>query len=135
MFLLRGAAVWIVIIFAETVHGILRTMFLDPLIGGFRARQIGVFVGCVIIGTIAYLSIRWIGAFGVGKLLLVGVTWVILTLGFEFTIIAPLAGLSRERVFEDYDIARGGLMPIGLLFMAAAPYLAARFRGNRAHSS
>ena len=47
---------------------------------------------------------------------------------------ALLAGLSRERVFENYDIARGGLMPIGLLFMAAAPYLAARFRGNRALS-
>ena len=31
---------------------------------------------------------------------------------------------------EDYDVTRGGFMGVGLLFMAAAPWLAAWLRGS-----
>lgn len=38
-------------------------------------------------------------------------------------------GYSRERMLEDYDLAAGGYMGFGLLFLLCAPYLAARARG------
>lgn len=40
----RAFVVWLVLIAVETVHGILRGLFLVPRAGSFRARQIGVFV-------------------------------------------------------------------------------------------
>lgn len=51
---------WLVIIGAESVHGVLQTLFLAPIVGDFHARQISVFTGSLLILTIAWLFIRWI---------------------------------------------------------------------------
>lgn len=50
--LLRALAVWLIIIFAETLHGILRGLFLVPAVGEIRANQIGMPVGALIIGNL-----------------------------------------------------------------------------------
>ena len=39
-------------------------------------------------------------------------------------------GLSWERITSDYDIVKGGLLPLGFVVMAFAPYAGARLRGN-----
>ena len=39
---------------------------------------------------------------------------------------------SWERMFEDYNISRGGLMGLGFLFMVFAPWLAAKLRSKQA---
>jgi hypothetical protein len=58
----------------------------------------------------------------------VGAIWVLLTLGFEIVLGRILMGLTWERIFSDYDIGHGGLMPIGLTIMFFAPLIASRFR-------
>jgi hypothetical protein len=57
--LIRSLVIWLVLIGAETVHGILRAILLVPLVGEFRSNQIGVFTGSAIILVIAYFTIRW----------------------------------------------------------------------------
>lgn len=86
MYLARAFAVWLVIIFAETVHGMLRQIFLAPVVGDFTARRIAFFVGLLLIFLIAYLFIRWIDAPTAKSLLLVGLLWAILTLLFELAL-------------------------------------------------
>jgi hypothetical protein len=58
----KSALIWLVLIGAEIIHGILRAIVLVPLVGEFRSNQIGVFTGAAIIVAIVYLTIRWIGA-------------------------------------------------------------------------
>ena len=60
----RAIAVWLVLIVAEILHGILRGIFLVPHVGEFRSNQIGVFTGSIIILAIALAFVRWIGAPG-----------------------------------------------------------------------
>lgn len=120
----RALAVWLGIIAAETVHGILRGLFLEPAIGAFRARQLSVFTASVLIFAIAWATVRWMDAEG-RRLLKIGALWVVLTLAFEVSLGRAL-GLGWDRILEDYDIAKGGLMPLGLLFMSLAPWLAMR---------
>jgi hypothetical protein len=124
----RAGVAWLAIIGAETVHGILRQLFLAPLVGDLPARQIGVAVGSVLIFAVGWSLSRWMGARTVPTQLAVGTVWVVLTLGFEAAL-GGLLGLSRERMLEDYDLAAGGLMGFGLLFMLLTPWLAARVRG------
>ena len=131
MYLLRGFSVWLVIIFAESVHGTLRQLFLAPLTGDFTARRIAFFVGMALIFLIAYLYIRWIRAENAKQLFAVGLMWAILTLLFEFGLGIFVLNYSWERVKEDYDASRGGLMGFGIVFMAPTPYLAARIRGMK----
>ena len=42
LFLLRASAVWLAMMGVEAIHGTLRTIFVEPRIGSFIARQISV---------------------------------------------------------------------------------------------
>jgi hypothetical protein len=79
MVLVRAFLVWLVIIAAETVHGIL----LVPIVGDLPARQIDILIGSLMIFAVAYLFIRWIAARTTLQLLGVGLLWVVLTVLFE----------------------------------------------------
>lgn len=126
--LFRIFAIWFGIIVAETVHGILRNLFISPLIGDMRSRQLGVFVGSAIIFLILYFSICWIEAKTTPTLLSTGLVLVLLTLTFELSL-GFVLGFSSERISEDYDPRRGGLMVLGMLFLFVSPLVAARVRG------
>ena len=130
MVLIRAFLVWLVIIAAETVHGILRGVLLVPIVGDLPARKIGVLIGALLIFAVAYLFIRWIAAQTKPQFLTVGLLWVVLTLLFEIGLGRLVLGLPWERITEDYGVTRGGFMGVGLLFMAAAPWLAAWLRGS-----
>ena len=125
---IRGLVVWIVIIAAEIVHGILRAVALIPIVGGFRSNQIGVFTGSLIILVIAWLSIRWIGASRNSDLMMVGSLWLALTLAFELLFGRLVMNLSWQRLLADYNLLAGGLMPLGLLALLFAPWIASKTR-------
>ena len=124
----RAVSVWFLIAVAESVHGTLRRLFLVPRIGELFSHQIGVVIGSVMIFTIAWLFIRWLALTTLQHQLQVGTLWVVLTLIFEFTL-GYFFGYSVDRILSDYNIAKGGLMVFGVLFMLFAPALAARARG------
>lgn len=68
MYLLRATAVWLVIVAVESAHGILREWFLAPLVGDFRARQLAVFTGSLLILGATCLFERWMRAGTTGRL-------------------------------------------------------------------
>ena len=125
---LRAFTAWLLIVVAESIHGTIRQLLIAPAIGDMQARQIGVLIGSAIIFVIAWACIRWIGAKSFGEQLGVGLLWVVLMAIFEFSLGTAL-GYTRERMLSDYNLAEGGFMGFGLLFMLFAPALAARVRG------
>ncbi|HMV51986.1 MAG TPA: hypothetical protein PLD20_07415 [Blastocatellia bacterium] len=129
--LLRGLAVWGVIILVESLHGTARELWLRPLLGDFRARQISVFTAMALILLVALLFARWLRATQRRQLLAVGALWVLLTVAFEFGLGRFVLGYSWTRLLEDYNLARGGLMGLGLVFLLFAPLLAAKMRDLR----
>jgi hypothetical protein len=128
MILCPAFFVWLVIIAAEAVHGVLREVLLVPLVGDLPARQVGVPIGSLIIVAVALLGVRLIAAGTKLRLLGVGLLWVVLTVLFEIGLGRLVAGLPWDRIAEDYDPARGGFLAFGLLLMAVSPLLAARLR-------
>ena len=130
----RAVAIWFLIALAESVHGTIRQLFIAPVMGDLSARQIGVLTGSVIIFFISWLSIHWIGARKFTYQLEVGALWVVLTVLFEVGLGLAL-GYPQARILSDYNVAQGGLMGFGLLFMLFAPLLAAKVRGSRAPDS
>jgi len=109
----------------ETLHGMARTIFIAPGLGDLRARQLGVLTGSLLILAIAWVTARWLGADSRRSQLLVGALWVALTVLFEI-VLGRAAGLGWDRIFSDYNPARGGFMMAGLAVMFIAPMLAAR---------
>lgn len=121
---LRAFVVWIVIILAETVHGIARIQILEPSVGEFRARQMAVFSGAAIIFLVTRSLIGWIGANGRFALVAIGLFWMVLTIAFELLIGRFVFGFSWQRIAAEYDITSGSLMPLGLVFLVFCPLLA-----------
>ena len=128
---IRSIPIWLVLICAEILHGILRAILLVPIVGEFRSNQIGVFTGSAIILVIAFVAIRWIGAKQTSELLAVGFLWLVLTVAFEVLFGRFVMGLSWERLGADYNMLNGGLMPLGLLVMFFSPMIAAKLRAKR----
>jgi len=112
----------------ETAHGVARALWLVPMVGDFRARQIGVFTGSILNFAVAALFIRWLRPRSVGEAARIGVLWLALTVTFEMAFGRLVAQASWERIASDYDLAHGGLLPIGLVLLVLTPMLTAKWR-------
>ncbi len=126
----KSLAIWLVIMLLEITHGILRRLFVNPVIGEHAAHQAGVVVGSLLVFIVTVSTIRWLDVPSFADQLKVGALWVVATVVFEWALGVGL-GTSWERLLSDYDVAQGGLMGLGLLFMLFAPALAAKARGAR----
>jgi len=126
--LLRALGAWVVLIGVEFIHGACRSIFLVPRIGDFRSRQVGVFIGSLLIVAVACLTVRWIGARSPGALIRVGLFWLVLTVSFELGFGHYVFGRSWDYLASDYDILKGGLLPFGLVVLVFSPLVAARLR-------
>ena len=65
-------------------------------------------------------SVRWVRAQGNYQLLGVGLLWLLLTLSFEFLLGRLVLGYTRSRIGAEYNLPKGGMMPIGLLLLTAS---------------
>jgi hypothetical protein len=124
----RAIAVWLGLIGAEIVHGIVRSIVLLPRVGDTRARQIGVFTGSLVNLGVTHLFIEWIGVKTVRALIGLGMVWAALTVVFELTFGRLVMRSSWRRIRSDYDLAHGGLLPIGLVALAGSALAAAQIR-------
>lgn len=129
----RAFAVWLLMMLIETVHGVLRTTLLAPVVGDVASRQIGVFSGSLLILAVTYLSLGWLRLDWNRLRLVVGIVWVVLTLAFEVGLGRFVLGYPWSRLAADYNLSHGGLMGFGLLVMVFAPSIAYAFatRGAR----
>jgi hypothetical protein len=128
MMLTRGFLVWLLLMAAEVAHGVVRAVFLVPVVGDFPSRQIGVFTGTIINATIGWLSIRWIRPARASDAIKVGLQWALLTIAFELIFGRLVANASWPRLLSDYDLRRGGLLGLGLLALAFIPLATAKAR-------
>lgn len=122
---------WMLMMLAETGHAAVREIWLGPMWGALRARQIGVLIGSLLVLLVAWACSRWIRAGTPRAQLTVGAAWVVLTLVFEFAV-GRAMHLSWPRLLSDYNPAQGGFMLLGLAVMFLAPRWVARWPGARA---
>ncbi|CAN7501130.1 hypothetical protein LJR164_003424 [Phenylobacterium sp. LjRoot164] len=124
----RAVLAWLLLMAAETVQGAARRLLLSPAVEQ-ALRQLSVVVGVLVIFAITWMLLPWLRIRTSRQALATGVLWAGLTLAFEFGL-GAIMGLSWSRMSADYDLAQGGLMPIGLLAMALVPWTAWRLQSR-----
>lgn len=124
----RALAVLALIILAEVANGTVRQLLIMPLVGDFTARQIATGTGCVLILLIAWSTSRWLAATTRRAQWRVGALWLVLMLAFEVAVGRLVAGVPWERLAADYNLAQGGLLGLGMLWLLCAPRLAVFIR-------
>ena len=110
---MRATLAWMAMMLAETGQGVVREIFIAPIIGAVPARQLGVLLGSLIVLAIAWLTARWVNARTPRAQFSVGALWVVLTVLFEFSL-GRATGMSWTRLLSDYDPSRGGFLLLGL---------------------
>ena len=127
---LRAVALWFLLMAAETLHGLWRAKVLAVWIGDSAARDVSVFTGSLVILLITWASIGWIPARSARTLLVVGFTWVALTIAYELVLGTFVFNQSLSEIASQFDVLHGRLLPLGLLFLMFSPLLAAHLRGR-----
>ena len=127
---LRAVALWFLLMAAETLHGLWRAKVLAVWIGDSAARDVSVFTGSLVILLITWASIGWIPARRARTLLVVGFTWVALTIAYELVLGTFVFNQSLSEIASQFDVLHGRLLPLGLLFLMFSPLLAAHLRGR-----
>ena len=123
----RGFLLWLLIMAVETLHGILRGLFLVPRLGEDTAGKIGLALGTFIVLLLSVLLIRWTRLSGIAWLLRLGILWALLTFVFEIAI-GLLRGLDAGQLWAAINPLAGGTMVYSLAVMLLAPLIAARGR-------
>jgi hypothetical protein len=130
--LARAVGIWLTLVAVESIHGVMRRLFLEPPLGDLRARQVSVFTGAVLITLVFSFTLRWLGPQPVRRWWEFGLLWLALTLVFEIGL-GRAIGMSWDRIASDFDPRRGGLLAFGMLFILVAPRLLAQRRGLLQH--
>jgi len=130
--LARAVGIWLTLVAVESIHGVMRRLFLEPQLGDLRARQVSVFTGAALITLVFWFTLKWLGTQPSRRWWTFGLLWLALTLMFEVGLGRAL-GASWDRIASDFDPRRGGLLALGMLVILVAPRLLAERRGLIRH--
>jgi hypothetical protein len=125
----RGLAVWLGILLLANLNGAVREMWLIPAMGKIPGRALSTVVLSVLVFLIAWLTVGWIRPVSTGDAMLIGLVWLLLTLGFEFLVGHYVFHKPWAELTEDYNVARGRIWPLVLVAVLFAPLWTARIKG------
>jgi hypothetical protein len=132
---IRVVSLCVVLAGVETLHGILRTVWLTPLVGKQRAIQLSIVSGMLLAFTVCYLLVPGIGLTGAGPLLALGAVIAAFMAGFDIALGRWLLHRSWPKVWADFNPATGNYLLIGVLLLVAMPNLVMWLRDTVATAS
>lgn len=125
---IKAFAVWIGILLLAIANGVFREVFLIPTLGEISGLILSGVLLSIFILFVVYFALPWIGKTVAVNYVLIGISWLCMTLFFEFTF-GYAQGKSWQQLFDAYLFKDGNIWPIVILITALAPYLSAKVRG------
>jgi hypothetical protein len=124
----KALTIWFGILVLALANGTLREAVLIPVLGGVPGLILSGVLLSALIFAVVYFSLPWFGPAPVARYIALGLSWLCLTLVFEFTFGRLMQGKPWSELLEAYTFKGGNIWPVVLLTVAAAPYVAARIR-------
>ena len=115
---------WFLFMILAIINAGIRNGIYKPIVGDLTAHQISTLIFVIVIFVVTYLILRFSDLNLSGsQALLMGIIWVILTIGFEFIAGHYAFGNSWEKLLADYNILNGRIWSLVLLIEFIAPLL------------
>ena len=124
----RSLAVWLGILVLANLNGAVRELWLIPAMGQTTGRAVSTLILSALVVLITWLTVGWIRPASTGDAMLIGVLWLLLTLGFEFLVGHYVFHKPWAELTQDYDVARGRIWPLVLIVVLFAPLWTARMQ-------
>jgi hypothetical protein len=119
---------WIPMLFIAIANGALRQLTFGKVMPDLRAHQLSTAIGSVFIGLFIYAVIRMWPPASAKQALAMGLTWLLLTVIFEFAFGRFILHRPWALLFNDYDLAAGRVWVLFLAWLTLSPYIFFRFR-------
>lgn len=117
---------WLALMSLGIANGVLRESTYGRLMPELRAHQLST-VTLMLLSAVAVwlLAQSWRPPDTPGQAVLIGGSWLLLTLAFEFLFGRYVAGHSWQRLLQDYNLAAGRVWPLFLVWIALLPSIVA----------
>ncbi len=120
----KGLLMWLLFAAVAITSGILREKFLTPRLGSLRAHQLGTLAVLAVVFLLIYFLLGpTLSEIPPGKTWMLGLTWLGMTICFEFLFGHFVVGHSWKHLLTDYNIMEGRLWGLFLLGIAIFPRL------------
>ena len=114
---------WVPLIFIAIANGLFREKFFANRLKELHAHQASTVTLMLLFGIYMWIMFRIWKPESAQQTLYIGLTWLILTVTFEFLFGHFVAGHSWSRLFNDYNIFEGRIWILIPIWVAIAPYL------------
>lgn len=121
--ILKILAAALLIALAETLNGIFRIRVLCHRLGNKQAKRISLLSGCALIFALTWLLLPWIAPTSTQQLWSIGGSWLGFMLSYDLFIGRVVFRQSWQAIAEDFNLARGNYLALGMLFLFSCPAL------------
>ena len=121
---------WLPLVVIGILNGVIRGMVYEKYVGDLTAHQISTLTGIILMGCyIWWLAGRWeIGSSS--QAIIIGLIWLGLTIAFEFLFGHYIVGHPWSRLFHDYNLLKGRIWVLVLIWIAVAPLVFYKIRSK-----
>ena len=126
--ILRYTVSWIGMVIIAIMNGVIRDVLYGKRLGELTAHQISTFTLIVLSGLYLWLlGLAW-KIPSPNQAITIGLIWLALTVAFEFLFGHYVAKHPWTRLFHDYNIFKGRIWVLVLIWITIAPYVFYRFQ-------
>jgi hypothetical protein len=119
---------WFPMLFLAIANGALRQLTFGKRMPELQAHQLSTAIGSVIIGLFIWFIVHILPPSSARQAIYIGLTWVFLTVGFEFAMGRFIMRRPWRQLIHDYNLTSGRVWTLFLLWLALAPYLLFKLR-------
>ena len=114
---------WLGLLVLAFVNAGIRELGYKKYVSELAAHQISTVTGCVLAFIFTYFVARIWPITSYSNSLKIGITWVLLTVLFETTMVLVFMKKDFAFLLSSYDISKGQLWPVFLLWTGILPFL------------
>jgi len=104
-------------------NGFLREATYGQSLSELHSHQLSTVIAMLVMGLAVHQLSRYSVPVSATQAITVGVIWLALTLGFEFSFGRLVVGHSWTRLFQDYDLLSGRVWLLLLAWVTCLPYI------------
>ena len=128
--LIRYVVAWVPMPFIAIANGVLRQFTFGKVMPELRAHQLSTVIGAAVIGLFIRGVVRIWPPASKRQALSIGFVWLALTIAFEFFLGRFVMQRHWSQMLNDYNVLKGRVWAVFLVWLTLAPYTFSRFRGD-----
>jgi hypothetical protein len=121
---------WIGMVAIAILNGAIREKAYGPFMGELPAHQLSTFIIILLFGAYIWVLTGTYPIESPTQALIIGVMWLIMTVIFEFVFGHFVMGHLWSGLLQDYNLFKGRVWSLVLIWASVAPYLFYRIRSR-----